>query len=42
MSCCCACFCPCVSESEAGIVENCGKFDRVLPPGLGWYQITTL
>lgn len=34
---CCWPFCclPCVSEAEAGVVELCGKFDRVLTPGLG-------
>jgi regulator of protease activity HflC (stomatin/prohibitin superfamily) len=29
----CCCF-VCVNEAEAGIVENCGKYERVLPPGL--------
>jgi regulator of protease activity HflC (stomatin/prohibitin superfamily) len=27
------CCCVCVNESEAGIIENCGKYDRVMPPG---------
>jgi len=31
MSCCCF---VCVSEMHAGVVENCGKFDRVAAPGL--------
>lgn len=35
---CCFPFCclPCISEAEAGVVETCGKFDRVLTPGLGY------
>ena len=28
----CCCF-VCVNESDAGIIENCGKYDRVLAPG---------
>ena len=30
----CCCFI-CVNEAEAGIVENCGKYERVQPPGCG-------
>ena len=30
---CCGCI-VCVREMDAGIVESCGKFDSVLPPGL--------
>ena len=24
----------CVREMDAGVVENCGKYSRILPPGL--------
>lgn len=31
------CYCPiCINEMEAGIIENCGKFDKVAPQGLNW------
>ncbi|KAK7198615.1 SPFH domain / Band 7 family [Novymonas esmeraldas] len=29
----CCCCCGCVSTSEVGVLENCGKFDRTLDPG---------
>ncbi|SYZ64937.1 SPFH_domain_/_Band_7_family (plasmid) [Leishmania braziliensis MHOM/BR/75/M2904] len=28
-----SCGCGCVSTSEVGIIENCGKFDRIVDPG---------
>ncbi len=31
--CCCL---PCINETDAAVVENCGKFSRILPPGVSF------
>jgi regulator of protease activity HflC (stomatin/prohibitin superfamily) len=31
---CCCCNCTTVEQYEAGIVENCGRYDRTIAPGL--------